>query len=382
LSSEILNMREFTRDTPVTIHSSEGSVGMSVADVLKWVEPKAPPQEALKFLLSCKSAGLNPFLKEAFLLEIGGKWATVIAKSGYLKVAQNHRGRDGEFDFDGFEAGVVVQAQRTDPRTGQPMPGTSAGPPVEVEGTLIPHGHLLVGGWARVWRKGVSRPTKSVVSMTEYAKMTTTWKSIPATMIRKVALVHAIRETFAVGDSYDESEFEPVPAAGRNGAGPVTAARVVEGLPGSPGGPAAIEAHYADSPDPVLPPHMVEAIHRLVAEAQAPAGWLDGVLMKRGAAAVGDLSVEDASLLIARLEGLVSRVKVAGAFPSVAKDVPPMAAFDGSMPLDVETHGPGDGPTAMPAGPGGEDRPVELVGAGGAARRSGYAELPVDDDIE
>ena len=45
--------------------------------------------------------------------------------------------------------------------------------------------------------------------MAEYGKNQSTWKSIPCTMIRKVALVHALREAFPndLGSLYIEDEM-------------------------------------------------------------------------------------------------------------------------------------------------------------------------------
>ena len=60
----------------------------------------------------------------------------------------------------------------------------------------------LVGGWAEVYRKDYSHPIRVEVAFEEYARTTkdgklmNNWATMPATMIRKVALVQALREAF------------------------------------------------------------------------------------------------------------------------------------------------------------------------------------------
>ena len=57
-------------------------------------------------------------------------------------------------------------------------------------------GDTLVGGWARVYRKNFKVPVEIFVSREEYDKKQSTWNAMPATMIRKTALVNALREAF------------------------------------------------------------------------------------------------------------------------------------------------------------------------------------------
>ncbi|WP_269318659.1 RecT family recombinase [Caldicellulosiruptor bescii] len=60
----------------------------------------------------------------------------------------------------------------------------------------------LVGGWAKVFRKDWAVPIEISVSLQEYIRKkkdgqpTRSWREMPATMIRKVALVQALREAF------------------------------------------------------------------------------------------------------------------------------------------------------------------------------------------
>ena len=54
---------------------------------------------------------------------------------------------------------------------------------------------------------------KSIVSLEEYSKAQSTWKSMPMVMIRKVAMVTALREAFPedLQGMYDASEMQNVP---------------------------------------------------------------------------------------------------------------------------------------------------------------------------
>ena len=65
------------------------------------------------------------------------------------------------------------------------------------EGTFYLKGQEnLVGGWASIYIKDWEVPFEHSVALAEFNKGTSTWKTMPAVMIRKVALVQALREAF------------------------------------------------------------------------------------------------------------------------------------------------------------------------------------------
>lgn len=78
----------------------------------------------------------------------------------------------------------------------------------ERKGALMLPGDTLVGGWARVYRKNFKVPVEIFVSRDEYDKKQSTWSAMPATMIRKTALVNALREAFPedLGNMYTEDD--------------------------------------------------------------------------------------------------------------------------------------------------------------------------------
>lgn len=81
-------------------------------------------------------------------------------------------------------------------------------------GAFYLNGEKIVGGWAEVYRKDQRQSTRVEVPFDEYAgrkkdgSLNRQWSAKPATMIRKVALVQALREAFpqTFGGMYDADE--------------------------------------------------------------------------------------------------------------------------------------------------------------------------------
>lgn len=161
-------------------------VKISMNDVKNYLvsgdKDRVTVKEVVMFMNLCRFAGLNPWLKEAYIIKYGNEPATLVTgKEAFLKRAEANP------EFDGMESGVIVQAENAiEYRTG----------------TLVLKGEELVGGWAEVWRRGRSHSCRIEVSFEEYAgrkkdgTLNSQWSKKPATMIRKVAQVQALRETF------------------------------------------------------------------------------------------------------------------------------------------------------------------------------------------
>lgn len=163
--------------TSVTYKANGEDVTLSFDDIRAFLCPAANDQECRLFLELCRANGLNPFLKEAYLIKYdkNSAAAMVVGKDAFMKRAETHP------QFDGFEAGIVL---------------LSGGQIEYREGSASYEGEELLGGWAKVYRKDRSRPCFEEVSLREYNKNQSKWKDAPCTMIRKVALVHALREAF------------------------------------------------------------------------------------------------------------------------------------------------------------------------------------------
>jgi phage recombination protein Bet len=277
MPNEIMNFRDVNPDYAVTIEADQ-VIQLTAKDVLRWIEPNAPLQDAFRFLLTCRSARLNPFLGEAFLVLMKDKYATVISKAGYLKRALQNP------DYDGHECGIIIQ--QFDPRT------KAQGEIRDVTGTVMPPGWILIGGWAKVYRKGVGRPFHIRLSMNEYNKGTATWKTLSCTMIRKTALVHAIREAFAIGDNYDQSEVETALPPNR------------QPLPQDPSAHVVTDRDYEDAEDAALPPDLMGRLRDLIAAAGLTDDQVSSALRRRGVSALGELSATAAQEFIQKLEPL------------------------------------------------------------------------------
>lgn len=152
-------------------------------------------RELVMFINMCRFNGLNPWLREAYCVKYGNEPATIVTgKEAFEKRAENHP------QHDGHKAGIIVL--------------TEDGEVVYRVGAFFLQTESLVGGWAEVWRKDQSNSTRIEVSFEEYAgrkkdgSLNRQWSSKPATMIRKVALVQALREAFpkTFGGMYSSEE--------------------------------------------------------------------------------------------------------------------------------------------------------------------------------
>ena len=179
---------------PVEIETAGGDhFSVSFEEVRHFICAKATDAECKIFLETCRAYRLNPFTREAYLIHYDNKSdetpaTIVLGKNCYLQMAERHPA------YDGFEAGVIVLNESG----------------VEYrEGSIVYEDEELLGGWAKVYRKDRSRPNYEEVKLGEYNTGKSLWASKPATMIRKVALVHALREAFpsTYGLTYDESEI-------------------------------------------------------------------------------------------------------------------------------------------------------------------------------
>lgn len=156
-------------------------------------------QEVVMFLNLCKFQKLNPFLREAYLIKYGSQPATIVTgKEAITKRAMRNA------NFAGQQAGVVVLKED----------GTLE----NRIGTIVVNGEMLVGGWAKAFVKGYETPVEVSVALNEYIGLkndgtpNSNWQKRPASMIRKVALVQALREAFPedLGGMYAAEETNEI----------------------------------------------------------------------------------------------------------------------------------------------------------------------------
>lgn len=185
-------------DKPMKFSVGGKDVELSIALTQAYFCPQASATEAYVFNSWCAHNGLDPWRREAYLVKYGNNPAQMLtAKDAFTKRAEaNPR-------YQGQKAGVVVinREGKLENRVGE----------------LVLDGEELVGGWADVYVKDYVFPVSAVVNFRERCqykdgKPQAKWATSPGLMIRKCALVAALREAFPndVGGMYvpDEMGFE------------------------------------------------------------------------------------------------------------------------------------------------------------------------------
>ena len=110
-------------------------------------------QEIIFFMAVCKSRGLNPFKRDAYLVKYTEKDnAAIITSIDYYRARAK-----AQPDCQGWRAGIVVR---------------SAGKVDYREGCVIEKMETLVGGWFEAQPKGWDRPRRHAVSLAGYIKRT------------------------------------------------------------------------------------------------------------------------------------------------------------------------------------------------------------------
>lgn len=192
---------EKAKKEPCALVKYEDAEGREVVltrdDIINTISsnPRITDKEIKLFIELARAQKLNPFTKEIFITKYGDYPATfIVGKDVFTKRAQSNP------LFKGMQAGIIVQrGNAIDQREGSAMYGDE----------------MLLGGWCKVYVQGYDVPIYDSVSFNEYAARKTDgslnamWASKPATMIRKVAIVHALREAFPSDFQglYDQSEM-------------------------------------------------------------------------------------------------------------------------------------------------------------------------------
>lgn len=200
LNNSIAATKKTSNDKVVDFKCGEEVVRLSPNIIRKYLvngNGAVTDQEIVMFLNLCRFQHLNPFLREAYLIKYGNNPATiVVGKDAITKRAMRNTA------FCGQQAGVVVL-------------NTETGVMENRLGAIVLKGEELVGGWAKVFVRGYQDPIEISVAFEEYVGLKKTgevneqWTKKPATMIRKVALVQALREAFPedLEGMYDPTEM-------------------------------------------------------------------------------------------------------------------------------------------------------------------------------
>ena len=157
---------------------------------------KATNEEFAIFVNLGKATGLSPFLREIWLVKYGDSPASIfIGRDGYRKSAQanpnyDFHHSDAVYSNDNFK---VVNGE------------------FHHEYCLKDRG-VLIGAYSITKRKSSSRPHHVFVELKEYDKQQSNWKTMKATMIKKVAEAQCLRMAFQelFANTYCPEEYEPI----------------------------------------------------------------------------------------------------------------------------------------------------------------------------
>lgn len=137
-------------------------------------------QEIVMFIQLCKFQKLNPFLREVYLIKYGNNPAQMVTgKETFLKRARRNP------LYQGHKTGISADGKTA---------------------------------WAEVYVKGDAVPIRVEVDYEEYVgrksdgTVTGMWRTKPKTMLKKVALVQAMREAFPddFGGLYSQEEINTI----------------------------------------------------------------------------------------------------------------------------------------------------------------------------
>jgi len=177
----------------ITYQSGNETIKLSPSIVQQFVtkgNAQITAEESVNFMQLAKYQHLNPFLNEIYLVKFGSNPAQmIVSKEAFMKRAEANE------HFRGFQAGIMVERK---------------GELVKLDGAVKLPQDKLIGGWAQVIRDDRDVPTAVEISLSEFGKGQSTWKSMPNNMIRKTAIVNALREAFpnSLGALYTDEEVQ------------------------------------------------------------------------------------------------------------------------------------------------------------------------------
>lgn len=189
--AQVANTPAVNQEHSVTFQANGEDVKLAPSTVRNYLvsgDGKVTDQEVVMFINLCKYQHLNPFLNEAYIVKFGSRPAQLItSKEAFMKRAEANE------HFRGSKAGVIVVRNNEI---------------IYSQGAFALPSDTIVGGWAEVKRDDREEPIHIEISFDEFNKKQATWKDMPANMIRKTALVNALREAFpdSLGSLYTEDD--------------------------------------------------------------------------------------------------------------------------------------------------------------------------------
>lgn len=143
---------------------------------------KTPNQaDVVRFMMLCQARGLNPWVGDAFLVGYDSKdgpvFNLITSHQALLKRAECCP------EYKGRESGVIVHAK------GDKEPTFRAG-------SFVMPNEILLGGWARIHRDGLTEPSYAALNLETRNSGFGRWKDDAAGMIVKCAEAEALRRAF------------------------------------------------------------------------------------------------------------------------------------------------------------------------------------------
>lgn len=169
-------------------------ITLTADNVREYLCKDATDKELAVFAAQAKMFQANPWAHEIYLVKYGGKPAsTILSYHTFNRIASAQK------DYNGIESGVIVFNQKTNKI--EHNDGAAFFPQI---------GQVLIGGWAKVYRKGIEHPFSVSINLADFDKGTANWKSMKAFMIEKVAKGQAWRLAYPsmFHNVYLDSEIE------------------------------------------------------------------------------------------------------------------------------------------------------------------------------
>ena len=177
------------------IEKKSGLTPVTNETIREYLCPLATDQELAYVMNICKNTGMNPFVRDVDIIKYSeDKPAQIVTrKDWFFKTANSQP------TYQGMDHGVIVKR---------------SGEIVYQNGAFTAPGDALLGAWAEIFVTG-RWPHRSEVTLSEYDKGQSNWKTMKATMINKVAKVQALRECFPekFQGIIDESELVSIEMA-------------------------------------------------------------------------------------------------------------------------------------------------------------------------